>query len=218
MRKVEDLQAVIDRVGDLDPDQYKAAMAAKQELEDLKRKGVLDKVGVSDEEFQKVLSDRTEQMRNDFETQNKALSDQNAKLVAEAERLASELKHDRVRTVISEAVSEFGVPRKGAMHDILSRASSVWDLDEKGNPVAMQEGRKMYGSDGEKLLTPAEWVKTLAREANYLFEPNAGGGAGGGSGNGAAKVGTIDWDDQDAISRNWEAIKDGEVEVVRSGE
>ena len=217
-QKVEKLEQQLGGLSGIDKDKFEAALKAQQELADLKAKGVLDNAGVKDEEFQKLLQERTEQMRGDFETQLNALKKANADLEARSDKLAAELKHDRVKSIISEAVSEFGVPRKGAMHDILARAASVWDRDDNGQPVAVAEGRKIFGKDGNNPLTPAEWVNGLARDAGYLFEPNAGGGAGGGSGNGAAPGGTVDWNDQKAISENWQGIADGTVQVTRSGE
>lgn len=213
----ERLEAELARFKGVDPEKFQAALQAQQKLEELQKKGVLDKIGVSDEEFQKLLDERTTQMRSDFESQVEQLKTANKDLTTRRDLLESELKRDRIKAVISEAASEFGVPRKGAMAMILDQAAKVWDLDEKGRPIAMQDGRKMFGPDGENPLTPVDWVRTMARDFGYLFEANAGGGAGGGGSPNGGAPGVISWDDSEAISQNIEAIRDGKIQVVRPG-
>jgi DNA-directed RNA polymerase subunit F len=213
--KVKTLAEQLSKLEGLDPDKHAEFAAAAAELAEIKEKGLLKKAGINQDELQKLLDARTEQMRGQYDDQVKKLTDQVKKYEELSTGLESELRNDRIQTVISQAINEYGVARKGATPLILDQAAKVWQLDEGRQPVAMRDGQKLFGEKGDNPLTPGEWIKGLARDMPYLFEANAGGGARGGtgSGNGAA-TGTVDWNDQAAINANVDKIATGEVVVV----
>ena len=214
--RVQELADALSKLEGLDPDKHEEYRKAAEELAQIREKGLLDKAGIDKDELENLLNTRTEQMRNEFSDQIKKLSDRAETAEAQVSDLDGKLRQDRIKSVISEAITEYGVTKKGAMPMILDQAFKTWQLDnESKEPVAMRDQQKLFGENGESPLTPGEWVKSLAREMPYLFEPNAGGGARGGtgaSGNGA--VNTVDWNDQEALNANVDKIASGEVVVV----
>jgi len=63
---------------------------------------------------------------------------------------------------------------KKAKDDLLLRGLQVFDLDDKGAVVAMENGNVMYGADGEPLGITG-WIEALSKTASHLFESSTGG-------------------------------------------
>lgn len=163
------LKELADRYGDLDP---KAARDAMKALEEQGDKKLID-----DGQIEELLEKRVERMRAEFDSQlaakDKALSDAEAALGIRD----NELSDIKIYDTIKDAALGKGA-RKEALQDISNRAREMWKLRD-GKPVALDGENVIMGTRGEA-LTIAEWVEGLAKEADYLFEPNSGGGAGGG--------------------------------------
>lgn len=205
MRKqIEDLQKVADAYKDVDPKKYKEMQKQIQALEDKKL--------IDEGEIDKLVEQRTERMRSDFEGKRKA--DEKARKEAEekAGKLESQLSTVLIDKEVQSAVSSVGAVKKGAMQDVLSRARTVWKLQD-GQPVPMEGDTVRYGKDGKSPMTMGEWAESLLEDAPYLFEGNKGGGAKGG-GEGPTHDGKIiARSDKDGFSRNLDKIAKGEVRV-----
>ena len=106
---------------------------------------------------------------------------------AEAEKLTQnyreKLNAHIIDNTVAKAISNVGKVQKGALPDILRRARDVWQVNERGVPVAMDGETAIYGQDGKLPLTIEEYAQRLITEAPFYFEGNTGGGAGGSGGN-----------------------------------
>ena len=192
----------------IDPEAAREAATKLQELEDQKL--------IDANQIDELVAKRTERMRLDAETKYTALLEANQTLEARAANSETELHARMVENKIAAAVGGVGTVRKGAMEDILSRAKSVWRLDDDLNLVAMKGESAVYGTDGKTPLSPEEYATSLLQEAPYFFEGNSGSGAGGNDddkgqgGNGT----TIAAGDKTAFGANLEAIASGKVQVA----
>lgn len=174
-----------------------------------------DKELIEAGDIDKLVNKRTERMRADFEGKSTAQSEaldtaQKGQKAAEAHLAKVVIDAD-----VQLEVTKVGTVRKGAMTDILSRARNVYQLQE-GKPVPMKDGDVLYGTDGKNPLTITEWATGLLKDAPYLFEGSAGGGAGG-SGDDqdrSTQHGVIDAHDKVAIGDNLEDIASGKVKVA----
>lgn len=210
-KQVEDLNARVSALGDLDPDEIKDLLKSKKQLEEQKEKELLDAGQVEE-----VIAKRTEAMRRDYEKQVSNLKSELETATISHKRLTEQLSVHVIDGRLQSAVQEVGRPRPGAMTDILSRGRTVWKIDEHGNPVPKDpEGDIIRGKKGDP-LSPKEWAEKLLEEAPFLFEPSGGGGGGQNNKGSDTPEGNrrlITANDPMEFGRNAEAIAKGEVNV-----
>lgn len=168
-KQLGDLKAVW---GDLKPDEVKALVAKKDEIESarIKDKG----------EFDKQLEQRIAAMKTEHD---KAIAERDAKITAKDAALNKAV----IQTRVLEKASKLGLV-EGAAEDLIRRANETWALDDKGEPIAMKDGKPIYGADAAPLAMDA-WLDGLTKQAAFLFKPSAGGGAPGGAGGGGGGPG-----------------------------
>lgn len=178
LKERDDLMA---KFKDIDPDKYKEFQKKAQEIEDKK---LLD-AG----EIDKLVDQKVERMKQDFENQitamKTALTEKDNLLNGTSQRLSEVL----IDSEITKAVTSVGSVRKEAMRDIIARGREVWKLEEN-KPVPKQGDKILYGKDGKAPMTFDEWAKVLQETAPFLFEGSGGGGAAGGGG---FSGGNVDW-------------------------
>jgi hypothetical protein len=170
-KEVKELKA---RFNGIDPEKALEAQKRIQELEDKK---MLDAGKVEE-----LLQQKTERMRQDYETKLAALNkdrETTATALAERDKRLADLLID---SAITEAAIAAGV-RKSALPDVLLRARTIYGLVE-GKPVPKRpDGTVIYGAKDPNQPMPAtEWVASLVKDAGHLFE-TSGGSGGNGSGN-----------------------------------
>ena len=123
------------------------------------------------EDVDKMVERRTEEMTKKYETE-----------INKAQDFAVTMKRELETVKVNQALLTAGATaglRKGAEADLLSRGREVFSLDDQGNLVARDDkGEVRYGAAGQP-LSPAEFIKELATQAEHLFSENVGGGAGG---------------------------------------
>ena len=207
-QKLEQMEEQVNSFKGLDPSKIEEMKEAQRKLAELEEKHMID-AGQIDE----VVAQRTERMRAELSGQVESLTSNLNSLKSERDTYRNKLNSTLIQSTIAQAVTDVGVPRKGAMRDIVARAQDLWQVDDNGNLVPMREGKVVYGGDTSNPLTPGEWAKDILREAPYLFEPNSGGGASGSNQNQTA-AGTVDWADANSIGDNLEDIASGKVQVV----
>jgi hypothetical protein len=119
-----------------------------------------------------------------------------------------------VQSALAQVVTSVAAPAPGALTDIYSRAAGTFRLSEEGQIIAVgEDGNELMGQDG-KPLTMKEFVTDLTKNAPYLFERSAGGGAqGGGQKKSTPGVRSVPKSDASAVGHNLEAIAKGEVTV-----
>jgi hypothetical protein len=123
------------------------------------------------DEVQKLVDQRTEEMKKTFEREKKTLADKNADLTGKLQKVSVEAK-------AVEAAVPFGL-KKTAHDDLINRVLKEFSVDENGDPVAYEaDGRTpKYGANGEK-LTVEEFVKRGATDKEngfvHLFNDSTG--------------------------------------------
>lgn len=132
-----------------------------------------------------VIERRTERLKADHAKQiaalEKALAERDDKLGG----ASSKVKKLMVEGNLRQAAVELGlVP--SAIEDALSRAMSVFKVDDQDRLIAEENGSTAYGKDGKSPLTPSEWLESMKEKAPHWFPAPQGGGAGGGNGRGGS--------------------------------
>jgi hypothetical protein len=173
-KEKERLEAEMQRFKGIDPDKYEEAQEALKKVKALEEKKLLE-AG----EVDKVVEQRVAEMRRSFEAQVNAKDQRLKQLEGENGTFRGRLGALLIDQGISEAVSKFGQPRKGAIADIRNRAHALFQVDNEGNVKPLTGDGKGFDSEGNP-LTFDTFAKRLLDEAPYLFEPSSGGGAGGG--------------------------------------
>lgn len=120
-----------------------------------------------------------------LERANAELKDEKQRLVALVEARNEELTRTAVEGALRAAAATAGlVP--AAVDDALARGRRVFTLDEDGRPVARDaEGAVVPGADGERPMTPAEWLDSMRESAPHWWPPSSGAGAPGAGARGA---------------------------------
>lgn len=208
--EVEALREQIGKYQNIDPERAREAI---EKLNSIEEKHLID-AGKLDEVVEQRLQQRIERMRADYEGQITALTASRDDLTKNADTYKSRLAEVVIDNSLQQAISQVAAVRQGAMRDVLARGRESWRLDDDGAPIPFgPDGDVIYGKDGKQPITMEEWAQGLVREANYLFEPNAGGGARGNTGSNDGGSAVIDAGDQDAINSNLENIATGRVQL-----
>lgn len=169
MKEKTDLEEKLKGMGD--PKQIEEMKKKLQLIEDKK----LLEAGKLDE----LVAQKTERMRQDYESQiaalRKAVDDKQMELDKTTESLSSVL----IDSEITRAVTAVGIPRKGALQDLLARGKKTFRLED-GKPIPKEGDKILYGKDGKAPMTFDEWASIQAETAGYLFEASGGSGGAGG--------------------------------------
>jgi hypothetical protein len=180
------LEETMKQFDGLDPEAARKALDRVNEMEDKKM--------MDQGEFEKLLENKTAAMRADFEKQQLAKEELLAKATESTQMLDSRLREVTIHSALKDAATKLGV-RSSALPDVVARSNGIWNLDDEGQPVAVDpDGTRMIGKDSNPMQI-TEWVEGLAASAPHLFEPNSGGGAKGsgpGSSGGRKVVSTAD--------------------------
>lgn len=207
-KTTDELRQQAERFKGIDPDKYAEAVKALDIL-DKSEEGKLLKDG----KYEDVFKKRTESLRNGYEQRLTDMQKTIKQLQDQSKGYFDKLASLTVETRITNAVTELGVPRKGALTDIIGRAKSDWSVDENGE-LKLATGK--VDKDGNPLDVNG-WAKTLLSDAPYLFESQQGGGATGGRrsepSNGRRSIPASE------LSKNLEAVASGKLSVdVPAGE
>lgn len=151
----------------IDPEKYDELLQKTQDLEDKKL--------LEEGEIDKLVEQKTERMRKDYEAKIEALSKDNDRLGSELTFAKGRLNEEVIDSRITKSVSKIGIVKKGAMEDIVSRGRKVWKLGDDGEPIAQKaDGSPLFGKDPKLALSFDEWAEGLISDAAYLFEPSEG--------------------------------------------
>ena len=160
--KLKDQSEQLKRFEGIDPDAVRGILSkfADEEEATLIAGGDIDK----------VLENRTERMKADFDKQLGKATEAARLADSRASQYAARVLENGIR---AEATAAGLHPF--AIDDALFRARTTFQLDDAGNPVAA-EG--MYGKDG-KPLTLKEWFADMKDKAPHWWPAIQGGGASG---------------------------------------
>ena len=191
-KQVEQMSQSLDTFNGIDPKKAKDALKKISGLED---KELMDQ-GQFDELFKKKELELTGKIDA---LQSHATEQENT-----ASRYKEELETYRVTSAIQTAVNEAGTPQSSAIADILARAKTSWNIDDKGNLFCVDEtGKARYSENGTQYLSPKEWALELIQTAPHLFASSSGGGA---NGSGRSTKTDNPW-----ASGNFNMTKQGEI-------
>ena len=136
---------------------------------------------LSEGKIDEVIAKRTERLRSGYEKQ----LEEAAGRASKAEAFVNQFKDKVLSDSIREAASKAGALPEAA-EDIILRSRSTFQLNEHGEPVAVdRDGETIYGKDGRTPLTPLEWAESLRENAPHLW-PRAQGAGNTGDGGGKA--------------------------------
>lgn len=173
------LQQQLDKLKDVDPAKYKELMEIERKVQEKE----LIEAGKVDEAVELRVKSLKEDLGGKVETLTQQLSTANGQL--------SMLMIDNV--IKTCAVKQGVLP--GAIDDVVLRAKTVYQMTN-GKPVPMQEGKVVYGKDGETPMGPEEWMGQLKKTAPHLFQGFTGTGAGGGD-----RTGPVDTSKMSAVDK-----------------
>lgn len=162
-----DLLKKLESFKDVDPAEYK------------KLKAELDAARKKDEnqpDVDKLLAERTRQMREELEGELNATKTTNSTLQQQLSMLLVD------SAVKDAAVKSAALP--SALDDLLLRARSSFVVENGTAIMKDSNGHVVYDKDGSTPLSVDSWVKSLKKSAPHLFTMPAGGGAHGGGGRG----------------------------------
>lgn len=138
---------------------------------------------IAEGKIDEVVSKRTERLRGDYDKQLQAEREAREKAEAFANRFRDKVLADSIREA---AVKAGALPE--AADDIILRARNTFQLNEDGQPVAVDaDGEVIYGKDGKTPLTPLEWAESLREAAPHLWPRAVGAGPTGDKGAKGAK-------------------------------
>lgn len=163
-----------DQIGDLDPEQARAALARVQEMADKK---LLDE-GKVDE----LIKARTDAMAKAHAAEKTAYEKRLADMEASNGSLNDEVTNLVLNGTLRDESIKSGV-RKENIFDALTRLKTgegtdgiIWTLGEGRKIVAMAGDEPKYGKDAQP-MTISEGLEMLRKNIPSLFEPSTGGGA-----------------------------------------
>lgn len=147
---------------------------------------------IAEGRIDEVLNKRTENLRRDYEKQLEFEKERAQKASDFAERFRERVLADAIR----KAAIDAGV-HAHAQEDVIYRASSMFKLNEDGNPVALDgEGSVIIGRDGDSPLTPSEWLESIKENTPHWYPQAQGAGPTGDKGAAGGKK-RSDMDAQD---------------------
>lgn len=186
---------------DIDPTKYKEYEQKVLEIQD---KNLID-AGQIDE----VVAQRTERMRQDYETKTNALQKVASDSVTKHDQVSAKLDDFMLTSELTKVATTAKI-KSSAITDAINRGKSIFQHSEGKITPREADGSIMYGNDGTSEMTMTEWAEGLNKTAPHLFEESQGGGAHGG-GRGGNK--SIESSDLHKMGQNLEKIAKGEVKV-----
>ena len=202
-KELEEAKKVAEQFKGVDLEAYKKAMKTQEAI---KEKQLLD-AG----ELDKVIEQRTATMRNAYESQLQAITQDRDNLQGQTKQFKTQLNQIAVDNIITDAITKIAVPKRGAVEDIKLRAKNIWQVTDNGTIIPMNGDKIIYSQNGSAPMSPDEWITNLTKTAPYLFEPNQGGG-GNGSGRQTPNQGKVV--SRSEFSNNIEEIASGKKVLV----
>lgn len=148
----------------LDVDSLKALkdkLDKDQDMKDIAEGRVMD-----------VLGRHTERMQQQHERDLQAERDK----VAAAHQRADKYKQAVLDNQIRAAATGL---HKGAVEDALLHARGIFQLDDNGNAVQIQDGNVILGKDGKTPFGPGEWFEQMKEtKAHWFPSETTGSGSG----------------------------------------
>ena len=197
-QQLDEATGKIDSFKGIDPVSAREALTKMQQVEN---KELIDKG-----QFDELLAKQESEYGGKIDALQKHATEQENS----AKKYKDELETYRVTSAIQTAVNEAGTPQSWAFADILSRAKTSWNIDDKGDLFCIDSsGKARYSENGTQYLSPQEWSKELIANAPHLFVSSTGRGANGSGELGGKGTGTNPWKkDNLSLTKQGEIYKD----------
>ena len=161
-----DLLKKLDAFKDVNPAEYKKL---KKEIEDAKKRDE------NKPDLDKLVEERTRQMREEMQTELDNAKSTNLSLQSQLSMLLID------SAVKDAAVKSAALP--SAIDDLLLRARNGFTVENGLAIMKDANGHTVYDKDGSTPMSIDSWVKSLKKSAPHLFNmPTGGGSQGGGRG------------------------------------
>jgi hypothetical protein len=170
-RQLKELQ---EKLGTMDPEEAKAALAKIQELDEKARLGEIPEK--LKPKFDEAVKLQVESISKNFETQKKGYEKQIADLKGELQGAKGQLESLTIDGAVRDAASKKGL-QDWAIEDAILHARNTYKLQE-GKPVPMKGDQIIYS--GKKPGDPKpidEWLEDMTASKPGWLKPNGGGGA-----------------------------------------
>ncbi len=168
----------------MDPVEMKKIIAAIDSDEETKL--------ISEGKTGEVIERRTKTMRDQFAADTLALNTKNEELTAALATSGGRIKSLVLNHAVRATILGIEGFQPGAVEDAISRASMVFSLDDKEQPVAMDGETVIRGKDGATPLGLNEWLTNLVdKDCKHWVGKSTGGNAKG-SGDGRKGPGEED--------------------------
>ena len=169
-KEIEELRGKLQAFGDTDPNQLEQMRKAFAQVQDDEEQKL-----IMEGKLPEVLERRTTSMRETYESQIAAQKGAYGELEGKYKTLENQLAQVRVGEMVTGAIAKSKVKvRDGALPFVLNRARDTFKLDENGNPVALRNGKAVYGPSGEP-LSMGEFIEQEIKDSPFLFEGGSGG-------------------------------------------
>ncbi len=168
----------------LDADEVRKVLAAIDSDEETKL--------ISEGKTGEVIERRTKTMRDQFAADTLALNKTNEELTASLAASTGRVKSLVLNHAVRATILGIGGFQPGAVEDAISRASMVFSLDDKEQPVAMDGETVIRGKDGATPLGLGEWLTNLVDGDCKHWVGKSTGGDAKGSGDGRKGPGEED--------------------------
>jgi len=182
----DDLNAIVTQVRTIFPD-FEPSTVSK-ELEELRatQKRVKDGQLTESKAIEEALSERTKQMKQQYETDLATRAREAKDARDRAAILDQRIRQQAVKqAVLGVVMDEKSGVAPSAVDDIVARAYGVFHVENDGERIVPKIGDSiLYGPDGTTAMSPAEWVQSLKDKSPHLFRQSSGGG---GTGTGGEK-------------------------------
>lgn len=187
-KKAEDLAALNSKIfsalGVSKPEEFDVAKFTEEfsGLKDTARKVADGKLKASDD-VDKAVTERTENMRQKFDEELRAKTQEVAAMKAERDSAVSAYKQTFIDRAVSSVCNDadLGV-EPTALDDIMNRARAVFVVEQDGTITPKKNGQTLWGEDGSTPMTMKEWINlALRKDAPHYFKKSNGGGATGGA-------------------------------------
>lgn len=159
------LMKQLDQFKNVDPVKY-------QELLNLAKKTEEKKL-IDAGEIDKIVESRVNEMKTNYETEIKKLSDQSSIAQRQLESLL-------IDNSVRDAALKSGV-QPTAVEDVILRAKTTFKLQNGSAVPVDSQGNVIYGKDGSTPMSVVDWTTGLKKQAPHLFMESQGGGAKGSS-------------------------------------
>jgi hypothetical protein len=152
-----------------------------QSLNETHRKVQDGKLKASDD-IDRVVTERTEVMKNKFDEQLQQKQVELNQLKIQRDEAVSAYKRTFVDRAVASVITDKELGVEGtAVDDIMARARNVFVVEEDGNIIPKKAGQTMWGEDGSSPMSMKEWIDiVLRKEAPHYFVKSNGGNANGG--------------------------------------